>query len=87
MDKEQGNKLIAEFDGWKRIEDFINSDNEVFPHWVKGAHSKIKNEYRDILIGKSYHSDWNWLMRCVEKIEGLNFEVCIFKNTMRICLL
>jgi hypothetical protein len=53
----EGNRIIAEFDGWKYIEDgdsFHKPPNLLFSHELK------------------YHSSWAWLMPVVEKIENLN---------------
>lgn len=83
----ENNKIIAEFMG-KRIrnsylEKYIEtSENVRFPNgdlifgWQIEAHeSKIK-----------YHSDWNWLMKVVEKIEGLKHcQIDISLNWCRIC--
>lgn len=61
---EEGNRLIAEFDGWKlRDKPLINPDNEKFPWWEKFDDGKvIKTYHHDILNAKgrfeygSYHS-------------------------------
>lgn len=76
---QEGNKLIAEFDGWKlRSENFVNSDRDTFPWWEKFVNGKVVRTYHhDILLAKgrfefgSYHSSWDWLMPVVEKIEDL----------------
>lgn len=69
----QNNKLIAEF---MQLEKYSN--NEYL------ANGMICNE--NILY---YHSDWNWLMEVVEKIESLNFTTSIYHlpkslNTVKI---
>jgi hypothetical protein len=76
MKYEEGNKIIAKFDGWKlRSSDFVNSDKEHYPWWEKFIDGKVvKTYHHDILNadGKfewgSYHTSWDWLMPVVEKI-------------------
>lgn len=55
----ENNKIIAEFMGMKE-----NS--------FTGAFKNVDNKFLfpSELV---YHSDWNWLMEVVEKIEGLEF--------------
>ena len=67
----QNNKIIAEFMGFIPIteSDFL-ADNY-----------KVKK--KDILMViecTKYHSDWNWLMEVVEKIESISFEEDNFIN-------
>ncbi|HZW70277.1 MAG TPA: hypothetical protein VFF57_05350 [Hanamia sp.] len=76
----EGNKCIAEFDGWKlRPRPYVNSDREEFPWWEKLVDGKVVNTYHhDILLAKgrfeygSYYSSWDWLMPVVEKIESFH---------------
>jgi len=51
----EGNKLIAEFMGWKC------SNNE--DRWTQPDHSKVTGLY--------FHGSWDWLIPVVEKIENL----------------
>jgi len=75
----EGNRLIAEFDGWKlRATPYINSDNIQFLWWEKFREGKVIRTYHhDILkaTGKfewgTYHSSWEWLMPVVEKISRI----------------
>ena len=54
----EGNKLIAEFMGYKFIEDWHQ-------YWrLSDKHLLLENELK-------YHSSWDWLMPVVEKIEYL----------------
>jgi hypothetical protein len=61
----ENNKLIAEFMKYGVFEHFTNT--HVF--------GRVRNE--ELL----FHSDWNWLMEVVEKIESLKFSILIGKNT------
>ena len=58
--KSETNRLIAEFMGI------------VFTKDNKANHPRIKAPYPPIECFK-YHSDWNWLMEVVEKIESLGY--------------
>lgn len=120
----EGNKLIAEFMGWKYCYEgmlishgclstktkflFTSSEltiNENFPKIVHydynyGHKCSIPNfEFLYIENGEDeigvhnkrikFHSDWNWLMTVVEKIESLNFTTSIYHlpktlNTVKI---
>jgi len=64
MTTENNNHLIAEFLGW----DFLNDM----------TYSKVtKSKWVEIEKLK-FHSDWNWLMEVVEKIESLDFDFTIY---------
>jgi predicted transposase YdaD len=56
----ENNKLIAEFMGAKL---YVKQYNIVI--------YKFPNKARKELKSFKYHSDWNWLMEVVEKIESL----------------
>jgi hypothetical protein len=63
MTQAEGNKLIAEFDGYVYFpNDTLNS--------IKGVYRK---EDRMPMLANhfKYHSSWDWLMPVVEKIEDL----------------
>ena len=70
----QGNRLIAEFDGYEYSEEsFLNN--------IKGVLQKDgKLSLHANLINKSfcteYHSSWNWIMQIVQKIEDKGY--CVF---------
>ena len=62
----ENNKLIAEFMGWKENKDMV----------VKLTSGSItyyfqKNDEACIPETMCYHSDWNWLMKVVEKIHSM----------------
>ena len=59
----ENNKIIAEFMGLSYCEKYQ------FEGWYKNHEH---NERICDFDGLKYHSDWNWLMEVVEKIESLN---------------
>src|SRR4051812_9002764 len=75
MTIEQGNKLIAEFDGKTPVSFLDKSTNCVFEGWVwiENGKSKQANYLK-------YHSSWDWLMPVVEKIEKLGYDSRIHGN-------
>jgi hypothetical protein len=58
----EGNKLIAEFIGWKEYQDSLNSNKGRIVMEFPGK----KSVFLDMM---KYHSSWDWLMPVVEKIE------------------
>lgn len=67
MITKEGNRLIAEFMGFKYIEDGDLVWNKVVSLCIE----KLK-----------YHSSWEWLMPVVEKIESLGFLTTIkYRNS------
>lgn len=70
METTQNNKLIAEFMGWTLDDKDLNSyrklNNNVFKY--------------SLLSNFKYHTDWNWLMEVVEKIEDLGHDFDINKR-------
>ena len=66
----EGNKLIAEFMGLSQ-----GLPNET--RWKKDWFEKEIGIRHSFLF---YHSDWNWLMEVVEKIESFEYSVEIFKS-------
>ena len=76
----ENNKLIAEFMGWHSKKINITSSRP------KGdgieLYLKEVTEYNGRLIEESlqFHTDWNWLMEVVEKIESLGVVVEIRDN-------
>jgi hypothetical protein len=62
---ETNNKLIAEFTGWtlddKDLKSYRKLNKNVF-------------EY-SLLSNLKYDTDWNWLMKAVDKIESENFSI------------
>ena len=65
----ENNKLIAEFMGWKE-----NKDMKV--KLISGGITYYfqKNDEACIPETMCYHSDWNWLMTVVEKIENIKIK-------------
>lgn len=92
MDKKQileGNKLIAEFMGYKYfVHNNIAAKNSI--NQLGWSKSGIKNPKRYGEIGDTYlcrshnqlrfYNSWDWLMPVVEKIESLGYEVEIGTN-------
>ena len=78
----ENNKLIAEFMDW-----------EIHPTMFQKMQKKsIKQGFRklsDFVFIKdlAYHSDWNWLMEVVEKIESLDHWIEISGGLQNICLI
>ena len=71
---ETNNKLIAEFIGYK---EYVN----------EGAiQLYIKDKVVKSIGQLDFHSDWNWLMQVVEKIESLGYRVTIVRHICRIDL-
>lgn len=64
MNTTEKNKLIAEFMGWKSTNILNEYYNDSEESWQKVGVLNI-NTF-------CYHSDWNWLMEVVEKIESLD---------------
>ena len=58
---ETNNKIIAEFMGAK-----LTKDLKIMYPVYEGDSSYVKN--------LKYHSDWNWLMEVVEKIENIKIK-------------
>lgn len=93
------NKIIAEFMGYKQFESYsediqmvsyrIEKDNQRIGELTN--YVKYKPETKEDAIFRlwnqlnlSYHSDWNWLMEVVEKIESLGNDVLITTNYVKI---
>ena len=65
----ENNKIIAEFMGMKP-----HNKNDLEGFWT----NTIKVHEFNNVMNLKFHSDWNWLMEVVEKIESLgNFNVSI----------
>lgn len=88
------NKIIAEFMGAKPCKDWQGYDGYEHKDW---HHLQWSNRFQDNLELNSYrysdlwyHSDWNWLMSVVKKVEdtkdsqGYSTIVEIWKNGCRI---
>ena len=88
MKTTENNKIIAEFMGLNKTKMFFNlkSGNYVKKETddcdIKAVDVYLKNNKP--ITNFYYHSDWNWLMEVVEKIEGLHVanNVFIVSNTI-----
>lgn len=63
---QEGNRVIAEFMGWK----FVEADNKYAAHFKKHGGDFV---YANRL---EYHTSWDWLMPVVEKIESIG-KTCV----------
>lgn len=70
MTQQEGNKLIAEFMGWK-CEYSKQTNGETYFIIERGEKLEYPIEHLQ------YHSSWDWLMPVVEKIEGLGFDTAV----------
>lgn len=68
----EGNKLIAEFMGFKRKEDLQGF--ATFKNWTIEPFGYFNDE------GLKYHSYWDWLMPVVEKVRDSNCMISIRFN-------
>ena len=66
MNTTENNKIIAEFMKWDILNDMTYS-KATKGKWIEL--DKLK-----------FHSNWNWLMEVVEKIESLNYSIEINKQ-------
>ena len=84
----ENNQIIAEFTGVEKSSYYSGIDTKGFSlGWAYVIKEKFYT-YEELL----YHSDWNWLMQVVEKIEslGFNFQItsqyaAVLKNHSLIC--
>lgn len=75
---EQGNRLIAEFHGWKHFSTPKQKGKGYwdFPEWGKASWDAYSFEY---------HKSWDWLMPVVEKINSMRgYDVIIFKTSCHV---
>ena len=70
----ENNKLIAEFINLNLYKSF----------WHKSNIATEKQICKENNL--QFHSDWNWLMEVVEKIESLGYRIEIVKHICRIYL-
>lgn len=96
------NKLIAEFMEFKQCKGIRSESGKYFDYWAKENFScieeqeiQIESEWgfglveQDLLFVEDlkFHSDWNWLMQVVDKIESIDdgeYDVNILKNGTQI---
>ena len=74
----KGNKLIAEFIGFKRL----NPDNSFRLHqWWDINTGKKQHIFKGCDHSLEFHTSWDWLMPVIQKIEKTGeFSVTIFKG-------
>ena len=77
----ENNKIIAEFMGLNKTKMFFNLKTG---NYVKKETADCDIKVVDVYLKNNkpitnfyYHSDWNWLMEVVEKIESLGYYVNI----------
>lgn len=73
----EGNRLIAEFDGFL----FINDNPEFLPNGYFVLNSKEGFHNQTNPDELNYHSSWDWLMPVVEKIEKINSNILFSLDT------
>lgn len=75
----EGNKLIAEFDGWILTDEFPDKNRT----YTKNGNLELDTTFK-------YHTSWDWLMPVVDKIEkkGCIIEISYSIVCMcRICII
>ena len=88
MENTENNRLIAEFMEFPTKTDAV--DDRVLAYYIgdiiKNAdNSKNENE-KDVFHPEDmqFHTDWNWLMKVIRKIEELGNDVLITTNYIQI---
>ena len=69
----ENNKLIAEFMGYE-IKTYSTPISDIITPYGQISEDKLK-----------FHSNWDWLMAVVEKIESLGYSFSIHLNWVKIC--
>ena len=87
MDNTENNILIAEFLGFRKVKGIRDENGRYYDYQmlsnltlIKEQEIEIESEWGYGLVEQDYifsedlifHSDWNWLMEVVEKIETIN---------------
>ena len=85
----ENNKIIAEFMGLNKTKMFFNLKSG---NYVKKETDDCDIKVVDVYLKNNkpitnfyYHSDWNWLMEVVEKIESLGYWVEILGGMHNVC--
>jgi len=76
MTIQESNKLIAEFDGLK----FVNDDPESYPNGYMFSKDTGALTFEDL----QYNESWDWLMPVIEKIENLKNKEGAYAFSVRI---
>lgn len=99
METTENNKLIAEFMEFKQCKGIRSEFGKYFDYWAKENFSCIEEQEIEIesqwgwgLVEQNFlfaeqlkfHTDWNWLMQVVEKVESLGNEVLINTHYIQI---
>lgn len=73
MNTTENNKIIAEFLG----------ESKQPYEFSQFGYMTLSGDWKDTFFVEQlkFHSNWNWLIEVVEKIESLKFSVLIGKNT------
>lgn len=71
---ENNNKLIAEFLGFQHTN----------VGWYDAEEVLLRTERDNTFDDLKFHTDWNWLMEVVERINDLNNVVEIHENHVRV---
>ena len=82
----ENNKIIAEFLDWE-FDDLSETFETPFLKLVEPqafGDEQFSCKLQDFEL--EFHSDWNWLMEVVEKIESLGYRIEIVKHICRIYL-
>jgi hypothetical protein len=75
MTTEEGDIIIAEFDGFK----FYNDDPQVYPNGYFYSDEKLEDDFYEI-EDFEYHSSWDLLMPVVKKIKSIHTNPCLLKE-------
>ena len=73
MNTTENNKIIAEFMGVDYNTQIAIICSDLYEQGYRST--EIINNLEPLIPYSFYHSDWNWLMEVVEKIENLGYTV------------
>jgi hypothetical protein len=87
MTTTENNKLIAEFMGFNTFNSQLDYKIYDIPQHKRDVVAEQNGGTLFAEMDLKFHSDWNWLMEVVEKIESLNYEVVIQNHICHIEML